>query len=91
MVVGSETHGIGCFVSTTGLRVSQRFVWRGGGQRGFGVLWEPDFWWRRGLCFLCTFGSKTGNFEGGGGRYRETDCYRMSLLYSKIFSKHCYL
>ena len=43
MVVGSETHGIGCFVSTTGLRVSQRFVWRGGGQRGFGVLWQPAF------------------------------------------------
>ena len=34
MVVGSETHGIGCFVCTTGLRVSQRFV-----RRGWGSSW----------------------------------------------------
>ena len=46
---------------------------------------------RGGHCFLCTFGSKMDDFEGGGGRYRETNCYRMSLLYSKIVSKHCYL
>ena len=62
MVVGSETHGIGCFVSTTGLRVSQRFVWRGGGQRGFGVLWQPAFWWEARPLFPSHFCEQDGQF-----------------------------
>ena len=34
MVVGSETHSVGCFVCTTGFHVSKRFV-----RRGWGSSW----------------------------------------------------